>query len=135
MVTAYFKLSSFEAGADIKGHGRPTSHIPEPYSTISGLGLAVHGTCVSLFPHSRSWKGAKWSHFCQRDFIFVRHHRYICRKKRTRIEQAAGAGPFYVKATLVARRVFNLDHGEYEWVLKGARWKLTRENSWCKDVT
>lgn len=51
--TAYFKLSSFEPGAKIPGHGRPTSHIPEiilnNFSTR--LGRRIGRFLGSFFPH------------------------------------------------------------------------------------
>ena len=50
--TAYFKLSNFESGASIKGHGRPTSHFPEiilnNFKTV--LGRRVGRFLGSMFP-------------------------------------------------------------------------------------
>ena len=51
--TAYFKVSNFQAGSKIPGHGKPTSHIPElifnNFSTR--LGRRVGRFMGSLFPH------------------------------------------------------------------------------------
>ena len=51
--TAFFKLSSFQAGATIPGHGRPTSHIPELIMNNFGtrLGRRTGRVLGSLFPH------------------------------------------------------------------------------------
>ena len=121
--TAFFKLSSFEAGADIKGHGRPTSHIPELIFNNFGtrLGRRMGRILGSLFPHAPQLEGRQVVTFHnQRDFIFVRHHRYIYRKEkeknRARLQEL---GPrFTLKPRWLQEGVFNLDHGEYEWILK-----------------
>lgn len=121
--TAYFKLSSFEAGADIKGHGKPTSHIPELIFNNFGtrLGRRMGRVLGSLFPHAPQLEGRQVVTFHnQRDFIFVRHHRYIYRKEqeknRARLQEL---GPrFTLKPKWLQEGVFDLDHGEYEWMLK-----------------
>jgi ribosome production factor 1 len=51
--TAYFKLSNFEPGAKIPGHGKPTNHVPElilnNFSTR--LGRRIGRFLGSFFPH------------------------------------------------------------------------------------
>jgi ribosome production factor 1 len=121
--TAYFKLSSFEAGADIKGHGKPTTHIPELIFNNFGtrLGRRIGRVLGSLFPHTPQLEGRQVVTFHnQRDFIFCRHHRYIYRKEkdktRARLQEL---GPrFTLKPKWLQEGVFDLDHGEYEWVMK-----------------
>ena len=45
--TAFFRLSSFEEGATIQGHGKPTSHIPELIMNNFGTRLGRRtGKCV-----------------------------------------------------------------------------------------
>jgi len=121
--TAFFKLSSFEAGADIKGHGKPTSHIPELIFNNFGTRLGRRSGRVlgSMFPHAPQLEGRQVVTFHnQRDFIFVRHHRYIYRKEkektRARLQEL---GPrFTLKMKWLQEGVFDRDNGEYEWVLK-----------------
>ena len=121
--TAFFKLSSFEAGADIKGHGRPTNHIPELIFNNFGtrLGRRTGRVLGSLFPHSPQLEGRQVVTFHnQRDFVFVRHHRYIYRKEkektRARLQEL---GPrFTLKLQWLQEGVFDREDGEYEWVLK-----------------
>ena len=86
--TAFFKLSSFVPGAKIAGHGKPTSHIPEiilnNFSTR--LGRRVGRFLGSFFPHQPQFEGRQVVTFHnQRDFIFVRHHRYIYSKSSDRV--------------------------------------------------
>jgi rRNA maturation protein Rpf1 len=51
--TAYFKLSNFEPGAKIPGHGKSTNHVPElilnNFSTR--LGRRIGRFLGSFFPH------------------------------------------------------------------------------------
>ena len=51
--TAFFKLSSFEAGSKLGGHGKPTAHIPELIINHfnTRLGRRVGRFLGSLFPH------------------------------------------------------------------------------------
>ncbi len=51
--TAFFKLSSFQPGKSIPGHGRPTSHIPELIlnNFTTRLGRRTGRFLGSLFPH------------------------------------------------------------------------------------
>mmetsp|Transcript_22679 Transcript_22679/g.38004 ORF Transcript_22679/g.38004 Transcript_22679/m.38004 type:complete len:304 (+) Transcript_22679:83-994(+) len=122
--TAYFKLSSFQPGEQIPGHGRPTSHIPEiilnNFSTR--LGRRTGRFLGSLFPHEPQFEGRQVVTFHnQRDFIFVRHHRYIYRKEgdnntRARLQEL---GPrFTLKLRWLQEGTFDTEHGEYEWIHK-----------------
>jgi ribosome production factor 1 len=82
--TAFFKLSSFEEGSTIQGHGKPTSHIPELIMNNfnTRLGRRTARVLGSLFPHQPQLEGRQVVTFHnQRDFIFIRHHRYIYRKE------------------------------------------------------
>lgn len=53
VISCCSQLSSFEAGAQIPGHGRPTSHIPEIILNNFGtrLGRRTGRFLGSLFPH------------------------------------------------------------------------------------
>jgi ribosome production factor 1 len=119
--TAFFRLSSFQAGATIPGHGRPTSHIPELIlnNFVTRLGRRAGRFLGSLFPHQPQFEGRQVVTFHnQRDFIFVRHHRYIYRKEndktRARLQEL---GPrFTLKLNWLQEGVFDDKFGEYEWL-------------------
>lgn len=121
--TAYFKLSSFQAGATIPGHGKPTSHIPELILNNFGtrLGRRVGRFLGSLFPHEPQLEGRQVVTFHnQRDFIFIRHHRYIYRKEkdktRARLQEL---GPrFTIKLRWLQEGVLDTAFGEYEWIFR-----------------
>lgn len=82
--TAFFRLSSFVAGAMIPGHGKPTSHVPELILNQfkTRLGRRVSRLLGSLYSHEPQYEGRQVVTFHnQRDFIFVRHHRYIYKQE------------------------------------------------------
>lgn len=65
----------------------------------------------------------------QRDFIFVRHHRYIYRKEndktRARLQEL---GPrFTMKLRWLQEGAFDGQHGEYEWIHKRKEMGTTRK--------
>lgn len=129
--TAFFKLSSFEAGADIPGHGKPTSHIPELILNNFGtrLGRRIGRFLGSLFPHIPEFEGRQVVTFHnQRDFIFVRHHRYIYRKEsektRARLQEL---GPrFTLKLRWLQEGTFDQLYGEYEFIHKRKQMETSR---------
>ena len=78
--TAFFKVSNVITSNDVPNHGSATSHVPElvlnGFSTR--LGHRVGRFLGSLFPHNAQFQGRQVATFHnQRDYIFVRHHRYI----------------------------------------------------------
>lgn len=78
--TAFFKVSNVITSANVKGHGSATSHVPELVLNGFGtrLGHRVGRFLGSLFPHNAQFQGRQVATFHnQRDYIFVRHHRYI----------------------------------------------------------
>ena len=121
--TAFLRLSSFEPGSKIPGHGRPTSHIPELIlnNFNTRLGRRIGRLLGSLFPHEPQFEGRQVVTFHnQRDFIFVRHHRYIYReensKTRARLQEL---GPrFTLKPRWLQEGLFDTQFGEYEWIYK-----------------
>jgi ribosome production factor 1 len=129
--TAFFKLSSFQAGATIPGHGRPTSHIPELIMNNFGtrLGRRTGRVLGSLFPHEPQLEGRQVVTFHnQRDFIFVRHHRYIYRKEKDRTRaRLQELGPrFTLKLKWLAEGLFDGDTCEYEWIMKRGDMETSR---------
>merc|ERR1719502_313860 len=126
--TAFFKLSSFFPGKKIPGHGKPTSHLPEIIlnNFTTRLGRRVGRFMGSFFPHDPQFKGRQVVTFHnQRDFIFVRHHRYIFdagedeaddEKKRAPRARLQELGPrFTMKLRWLQEGTFDTATGEYEW--------------------
>lgn len=121
--TAFFKLSSFQAGSSIAGHGKPTSHIPEIIlnNFVTRLGRRVGRFFGSLFPHQPALEGRQVVTFHnQRDFVFVRHHRYIYRKEKdnTRAKLQELGPRFTLKLKWLQEGNFDSQFGEYEWIHK-----------------
>lgn len=78
--TAHFKLSSLVLSKKIKGHGKPTGHLPELVlnNFTTRIGHRLGRMMASLFPQHPNFRGRRVITFHnQRDFIFFRHHRYI----------------------------------------------------------
>ena len=78
--TAFFKVSNVVTSRDVPNHGSATSHVPELVLNGFGtrLGHRVGRFLGSLFPHNAQFQGRQVATFHnQRDYIFVRHHRYI----------------------------------------------------------
>ena len=121
--TAFFRLSSFQEGSTIPGHGRPTSHIPELIlnNFVTRLGRRAGRFLGSLFPHQPQFEGRQVVTFHnQRDFIFVRHHRYIYRKEKDRTRaRLQELGPrFTIKLKWLQEGLFDAQFGEYEWIYR-----------------
>ncbi|KAI5065134.1 hypothetical protein GOP47_0019829 [Adiantum capillus-veneris] len=143
--TAHFKLSSLVLSKKIKGHGKPTSHLPELIlnNFTTRIGHRVGRMMASLFPQQPNFRGRRVVTFHnQRDFIFFRHHRYIFEDKEASAKLKKGAskesdkkgdkprkvpiisrlqecGPrFTLKLLSLQNGTFDTKFGEYEWVHK-----------------
>lgn len=143
--TAHFKLSNLVLSKKIKGHGKPTSHLPElilnNFSTR--IGHRVGRMLASLFPQQPNFRGRRVVTFHnQRDFIFFRHHRYVFEAKESSTKVKKGVskegdkkgekprkdpviarlqecGPrFTLKLLSLQHGTFDSKYGEYEWVHK-----------------
>lgn len=122
--TATFKLSSLQYPEQIKDRGIITSHHPElilnNFSTRMGHG--VGRMFASLFPQVPEFTGRRIITFHnQRDFIFVRQHRYIFepdendeeKKMKPRIQEL---GPrMTLKLWRLQHGTFDTMEGEFEW--------------------
>jgi len=78
--TAFFKVSNVISSNDVPYHGSATSHVPEMVLNGFGtrLGHRVGRFLGSIFPHNAQFQGRQVATFHnQRDYIFVRHHRYV----------------------------------------------------------
>ena len=146
--TAFFKVSNVVTSQKIPNHGASTSHIPELnlHGFGTRLGHRVGRLLGSLFPHDAQFQGRQVVTFHnQRDYLFVRHHRYIFEEKKdskakkdaapkkddepdlnvkTRLQEL---GPrFSLKLRWLQEGTFDTMHGEYEWFHKRKEMDTTR---------
>ena len=86
--TAMFKVSSIQLSKDVHNHGQSISSKPEIIlnSFSTRLGHRVGRFLGSLYKHDPNFKAREVVTFHnQRDFIFVRHHRYIFDSGKVRL--------------------------------------------------
>lgn len=151
--TAFFKVSNVVTSQNIPNHGASTKHIPELnlHGFGTRLGHRVGRLLGSLFPHDAEFQGRQVVTFHnQRDYIFVRHHRYIFEEKKQKPtkqtkeevkeepEKPLGVkdrvkarlqelGPrFTLKLRWVQEGTFDTQFGEYEWIHKRKEMDTTR---------
>lgn len=130
--TALFRLSSLVLGKDIRGHGRSKLHKPELIlnNFNTQLGHRIGRMFASLFHQDPAFKGRQVVTFHnQRDFVFVRHHRYIFDKKDRRnqegkkrpvvVARLQELGPrFTLRLESLQKGTFDSQGGEYEWMYR-----------------
>lgn len=133
--TAFFKVSNVQISTDLKSRGKSISQQPEIIlnNFNTRLGRRVGRFLGSLYPHEPNFKGREVVTFHnQRDFIFVRYHRYIFDEtevqregekkdpKKTELGVKARLqelGPrFTLKLRWLQQGSFDTLHGEYEWL-------------------
>ncbi|KAI8978570.1 anticodon-binding protein, partial [Pilobolus umbonatus] len=117
--SAYFKLTSFTPSKKIHAHGRVTAHNPELIlnNFNTRLGHTIGRMFQSLLPQVPEFQGRQVITFHnQRDFIFVRRHRYVFRDTEKVGLQELGP-KFTLKLQSLQKGVYKRD-GEYEWVYK-----------------
>jgi ribosome production factor 1 len=152
--TAFFKVSNVITSQNIPNHGASTAHIPELnlHGFGTRLGHRVGRLLGSLFPHDAEFQGRQVATFHnQRDYIFVRHHRYVFEEKKTiaknkksssddkdQPEKPMGVkdrvkarlqelGPrFTLKLRWIQSGTFDTQFGEYEWIHKRKEMDTTR---------
>lgn len=98
--TFHFSISNWVEGKRLPGHGNATGHTPElilnGFSTP--LGLLVAHLMRTLFPAQPELQGRQVvTLHNQRDYIFVRRHRYVFRDKRKTERSVVGADGKEVK--------------------------------------
>ncbi|XP_060572975.1 ribosome production factor 1-like [Ruditapes philippinarum] len=118
--TAQFKVSNVKLTTEIKNAGKLSSHQPEVIlnNFNTRLGTSVGRMLASVFPHDPEFQGRRAVTFHnQRDFIFVRHHRYVFRNaKRVGLQEL---GPrFTMKLRTLQKGSFDSKFGEYEFIHK-----------------
>lgn len=137
--TAFFKVSNVIPSSDVPHRGNASSHVPElvlnGFSTR--LGHRAGRFLGSLFPHNAQFQGRQVATFHnQRDFIFVRHHRYVFEKGNEVIKESGKKktkarlqelGPrFTLKMRWLQEGNFDTQFGEYEWFHKRKEMDTTR---------
>ena len=146
--TAFFKVSNVVTSKRIPNHGRSTHHVPELnlHGFGTRLGHRIGRLLGSLFPHNAEFEGRQVVTFHnQRDYLFVRHHRYIFDEvtNAARVEAAKKhdktnpmpnvntrlqeLGPrFTLKLRWIQEGIFDTQFGEYEWIHKRKEMDVTR---------
>lgn len=84
--TFHFSITNWVEGKKLPGHGNPTNHYPELLlnNFKTPLGLLTAKIFQTLFPPAPEFQGRQViTLHNQRDYIFVRRHRYVFRDKRT----------------------------------------------------
>ncbi|KAI9807373.1 MAG: hypothetical protein M1833_000117 [Piccolia ochrophora] len=140
--TFHFSISNWVEGKKLPGHGNPTNHFPELIlnNFRTPLGLLTAHLFRSLFPPQPELHGRQVvTLHNQRDYIFVRRHRYVFRDKRPTERSVVGSDGKEVKGvedirtglqelgprfTLKLRRIDKSigragSGGETEWEWKG----------------
>ncbi|KYK55826.1 Brix domain containing protein [Drechmeria coniospora] len=83
--TFHFSISSWIEPRKLPGHGNPTNHYPELLlnNFKTPLGLLTAKLFQALYPPQPEFQGRQVvTMHCQRDWIFLRRHRYVFREKR-----------------------------------------------------
>ncbi|RAL67461.1 hypothetical protein DID88_008216 [Monilinia fructigena] len=91
--TCHFSIKNWVEGKKLPGHGNPTNHYPELIlnNFRTPLGLLTARLFLTLFPPQPELQGRQVvTLHNQRDYIFVRRHRYVFREKRETEKSVVG---------------------------------------------
>ncbi|KAI9679053.1 MAG: hypothetical protein M1829_001723 [Trizodia sp. TS-e1964] len=91
--TFHFSISNWVAGKKLPRHGNPTGHDPELIlnNFCTPLGLLTAHLFRTLFPSRPDLLGRQVvTLHNQRDYIFLRRHRYVFREKRSSEKSVVG---------------------------------------------
>lgn len=89
----HFSISNWIEGAKLPGHGNPTNHYPELIlnNFRTPLGLLTAHLFRTMFPPQPEIAGRQVvTLHNQRDYVFVRRHRYVFRDKRSTEKSVVG---------------------------------------------
>jgi len=126
--TAFFRISSVKYCKNIKNRAQYTSHKPEIVMNNfrTRLGLSIGRLFTSLFQFNPDFKGRRVVTFHnQRDYIFVRHHRYEFKSESKAALQEIGPR-FTLRLRSLQKNTFDTKFGEYEWILKRHEMETSR---------
>jgi ribosome production factor 1 len=90
----HFSITNWVEGKVLPGHGNPTEHVPELIlnSFRTPLGLLTAHMFRRMFPPQPEFAGRQVvTLHNQRDYIFVRRHRYVFRHKRETEKAVVGS--------------------------------------------
>lgn len=90
----HFSISNWVEGKALPGHGNPTDHVPELIlnNFRTPLGLLTAHMFRRMFPPQPEFIGRQVvTLHNQRDYIFVRRHRYVFRQKRETEKAVVGS--------------------------------------------
>jgi ribosome production factor 1 len=96
----HFSISNWVPGTALPGHGNPTGHIPELIlnNFRTPLGMLTAHLFKGLYPVQPQIEGRTVvTLHNQRDYIFVRRHRYVFREKKGREKSVVGSDGKVVK--------------------------------------
>jgi ribosome production factor 1 len=131
--TATFKLSSLKYPEQIPDRGIMSSHHPELIlnNFTTRMGHGIGRMFASLFPQVPEFTGRRIITFHnQRDFIFVRQHRYIFEpdkenKLKPRIQEL---GPrMTLKLIRLQHGTFDTTEGEFEWFMTNKMYESSKK--------
>ncbi|KAG9247110.1 anticodon-binding protein [Calycina marina] len=91
--TCHFSIANWVEGKKLPGHGNPTNHYPELIlnNFRTPLGLLTARLFLTLFPLQPELQGRQVvTLHNQRDYIFVRKHRYVFRDKKETEKSVVG---------------------------------------------
>jgi len=91
--TCHFSIANWVEGKKLPGHGNPTNHYPELIlnNFKTPLGMLTAQLFLRLFPPAPELHGRQVvTLHNQRDYIFVRRHRYVFRDKRETEKSVVG---------------------------------------------
>jgi ribosome production factor 1 len=91
--TFHFSISNWVEGKKLPGHGKPTNHCPELIlnNFRTPLGILTAHLFRTLFPSQPELSGRQVvTLHNQRDYIFLRRHRYVFREKRETEKSVVG---------------------------------------------
>lgn len=91
--TCHFSIANWVEGKKLPGHGNPTNHYPELIlnNFRTPLGLLSARIFLTLFPPQPELQGRQVvTLHNQRDYIFLRRHRYVFRDKRETEKSVVG---------------------------------------------
>lgn len=120
--TAFYKLSSIIPSVKINGHGRPSAHFPEIIlnNFKTRLGHTVGRFFASMFPPVPEFQGRQVvTLHNQRDYIFIRRHRYMFRNKQKVDLQEIGPR-FTLKLRWLQNGIYSTQFGEFEFMYRSA---------------
>ncbi|CUG94107.1 RNA processing factor, putative [Bodo saltans] len=118
--TATFRISNFLSNKELNNTAERTEHYPELIfkNFDTRLGRRIGRMLECLFPSTRDYAGRAVATFHnQRDYIFLRVHRYIFDSMTAvRIQEM---GPrFTLRLLSLQSGTFDTQFGEYEWFRK-----------------